>query len=398
MANIAIAVFGTGGDVFPCIAVAQRLQARGHVVSFVTQRWLGLYPRLAGFRVAMVGDGSEKLALSDSQLLTTRFEGMDSWRRSMTQYAFPFLAGHYDDLREIIGKLQPDVVVTTAQAYWGALAASELGINWTSLHLYPQLLGYEARSRSSSVSRFGGRMAKWLNEQERRLTMPQSSQPVLWWGRGHHITLVGHDPIVDQSAHKYGVPVGYPYSDAAYAGNDVDTAVALEFLSASTGAPKVIATLGSFIGFSQEGFWHGMATMAKARGWHLLLLGSNGQDFDAGPNVLGIGHAPLSRLIGNADMMIHHGGIGTMYAALNAGIPAVVVPHAFDQTYNARLAEALGVGLIVDRGDLGGIGNAIDVIHENTEVRTRASELAKQLIPPESAAEKAAMHILNQIQ
>lgn len=43
--------------------------------------------------------------------------------------------------------------------------------------------------------------------------------------------------------------------------------------------------------------------------------------------------------------MIHHGGLGTTFSALRSGAPAVVVPQAFDQAFNARLVESAGAGL-----------------------------------------------------
>lgn len=42
--------------------------------------------------------------------------------------------------------------------------------------------------------------------------------------------------------------------------------------------------------------------------------------------------------------IVHHGGAGTTYAALRAGVPSVAVPFGVDQPYHAERIHALGVG------------------------------------------------------
>ena len=152
MSRIVLTVFGTGGDVLPCIPVALALRSEGHEVTFVTPRWLGLMPRIAGLPTVSVGDGREKLALTDADMYTTRFDGMASWRRCMADYVYPLLSEYYDEFSRQIKRIEPDIVITTALGYWGALAAVELGIPWSSFHLNPQLF---ERSEFSENDRHG---------------------------------------------------------------------------------------------------------------------------------------------------------------------------------------------------------------------------------------------------
>lgn len=53
-----------------------------------------------------------------------------------------------------------------------------------------------------------------------------------------------------------------------------------------------------------------------------------------------VGHAWLLPRVAAA---VHHGGIGTYAAALQAGVPQVVVPHVFDQFTWAKQAERFGL-------------------------------------------------------
>jgi UDP:flavonoid glycosyltransferase YjiC (YdhE family) len=55
--------------------------------------------------------------------------------------------------------------------------------------------------------------------------------------------------------------------------------------------------------------------------------------------------APFRQLLPLCGAVVHHGGIGTTAAALQAGCPQVVLPLAWDQPDNAARVARLGAGL-----------------------------------------------------
>jgi rhamnosyltransferase subunit B len=65
---------------------------------------------------------------------------------------------------------------------------------------------------------------------------------------------------------------------------------------------------------------------------------------DLPPSTLWQDYVPLARLLPHAAALVHHGGIGTTAEALRAGTPQLVVPLAHDQFDNAARVTALGVG------------------------------------------------------
>ncbi len=76
--------------------------------------------------------------------------------------------------------------------------------------------------------------------------------------------------------------------------------------------------------------------------------GLAGLSVDAEPEdgthrLLGIGSAPHDVLFPRCAVVVHHGGAGTTAAAVRAGVPQVVVPHAADQPYWGRRMADLGV-------------------------------------------------------
>jgi sterol 3beta-glucosyltransferase len=57
-----------------------------------------------------------------------------------------------------------------------------------------------------------------------------------------------------------------------------------------------------------------------------------------------INSVPHDWLFPRVHAVVHHGGAGTTAAALQAGVPSIIVPFAVDQPFWAQRIEALGVG------------------------------------------------------
>jgi UDP:flavonoid glycosyltransferase YjiC (YdhE family) len=55
-------------------------------------------------------------------------------------------------------------------------------------------------------------------------------------------------------------------------------------------------------------------------------------------------YLPFSKIMPNAAVVVHQGGIGTTAQALRAGRPMLVVPWSHDQPDNAERVQRLGVG------------------------------------------------------
>jgi UDP:flavonoid glycosyltransferase YjiC (YdhE family) len=71
---------------------------------------------------------------------------------------------------------------------------------------------------------------------------------------------------------------------------------------------------------------------------------------------------PYARDLGRFDAVIHHGGAGVTYAAILCGVPAVVVPHDYDQFDYAARVEFYGCG--VRAGSVRGAGGALRAVLE----------------------------------
>lgn len=65
---------------------------------------------------------------------------------------------------------------------------------------------------------------------------------------------------------------------------------------------------------------------------------------DLPDRILYVPFAPFQTLLKKSLAIVHHGGIGTLAQALNAGIPQLITPYSHDQPDNAERIFQLGVG------------------------------------------------------
>jgi UDP:flavonoid glycosyltransferase YjiC (YdhE family) len=112
------------------------------------------------------------------------------------------------------------------------------------------------------------------------------------------------------------------------------------------GPPPVAFTLGTGMTHA-AGFFRAAVAACDALGARGLLLTKYPHVIPAHlpPRVRHCAFAPFRQLLPLCAAVVHHGGIGTTAAALEAGCPQLVLPLAWDQPDNAARVAGLGVGL-----------------------------------------------------
>ncbi len=65
------------------------------------------------------------------------------------------------------------------------------------------------------------------------------------------------------------------------------------------------------------------------------------------PDIMLLDHIDFAALLPRIDLLVHHGGIGTIAQAIRSGIPQVIVPLAFDMPDNAHRFRQLGLAELV---------------------------------------------------
>jgi UDP:flavonoid glycosyltransferase YjiC (YdhE family) len=119
--------------------------------------------------------------------------------------------------------------------------------------------------------------------------------------------------------------------------------------------PLVSITFGSVVGHLQEsdGVFRTVLEVASQVEARVLLTVGHAVPVETLGPVPGNVHVeqwvPQDEALAHVDLVLCHGGSGTTYGALGAGVPLVICPLFADQHQNADVVEALGAGVTVDR-------------------------------------------------
>jgi UDP:flavonoid glycosyltransferase YjiC (YdhE family) len=175
--------------------------------------------------------------------------------------------------------------------------------------------------------------------------------------------------------------------------------------------PLVYMTFGSVAGGLDTAFSTFQRAIDAVTGLDVRVLVTTGKSFNpkalgpVPPNVTVESWVPQASVFPFASMVLCHGGSGTTYGALAAGLPIVFVPMFADQRTNAQLITVAGAGVVVDVGSKSEPGfraiEAIDVpriraaVHEVLAKSSYA--LAAQVIAEEIASTGSARDCLEEL-
>jgi hypothetical protein len=365
------------------------MQDSGHEVTFVVPRALGLYARSLHLPAFSIGDGREMRVFKDERLYTTRFDGWSSWKQTLERYVAPTLESDLERTRVFFDQWKPDVVVTTGFAVAPRVAALARGCVHMSCTIYPQHLALQRRRHDNFPT---GLMAELRRIVPPDLVARHRLTGLAWGGSGRSMLL--HDRAVLGEDPPGGAVyvAGFPYWDQVPISQG-ELSEAMEWLDLSDD-PLVVVTLGSFIGLRATERWHACLDEVMSVGARALLVGAKTARLSVeryGKNrVLTTAFLPLSQVLKSADAIVHHGGVGTTFAALRTATPSVVTPQAFDQGYCARLVAQSGTG--VDARELG-LRSGLLLVLESSTIQTRARTVRGALVNNSHAAEMAATWI-----
>jgi hypothetical protein len=161
-------------------------------------------------------------------------------------------------------------------------------------------------------------------------------------------------------------------------------------------APLVYVSFGTVLGHMSMAATAYRVALAAVRGLDVRVLLTVGRRFDldqldAVPdNVRVEAWVDQADALGTADVVVCHGGSGTTFGALAAGLPLVVVPMFADQFANGARVAAAGAGLTLggtvrdDRGplrlaDVASLAEAIGSVRSDESYRTAAQGIAVEM-------------------
>jgi UDP:flavonoid glycosyltransferase YjiC (YdhE family) len=380
--RILIGAFGDPGHAFPAIALGRALRARGHDVA--VQTW-------SKWREDVEREGMRFHAAPEYQVFPTR-------ERPLKPYAA--VARAVGETRPLVRELRPHAVVSDILTLAPALAAELERRPWATLvpHLYPPPsagvppYGLGAMPARSPLGRAGWRLfshavniglergRRELNETRRRVGLPPL--PHTHGGVSRQLCLVGTFPQLE-----------YPRPWPAHV--HVTGPLLWEPPAADVESPPGDAPLALVAPSTSQDPSHSLlaASLRALATLPVRVLAAYNrreppQPLDVPANARLVDWFSYSRTMPHADVVVCHGGHGTLARALASGAPVVTVPAAGDMGENGVRAQWAGVGLSLPSRFLTAraLRLVVQRILEEPRFATRAGELASWAAANDGAA------------
>ena len=329
------------GHLHPMVPLARALQAAGHEVEFATDPDLSQYVASLGFTAHPAGLNHADV-LSRYMAINPGLRGIPASERIRYWFGGMFaqirVPPMLDDLRPILKQGRVDLLIHGSMEMAGGIAAEMFGIPHAEHSvgvMRPTELVSLALAELAPIGRAAG-----------------VDNPSLGGSGGElYIALCPpalEDPDIAAVPNVQHLrPIGFDESPGA-------------LLPASVGMlprrPTVYVTLGTVFNEALQIFRTILEGLREADLNIIVTIGKGGEPAALGTlstNVLVERYIPQSLLLPRCDVVIAHGGSGTMLGAVNAGLPQLAIPQAADQFINAAAIVRAGLGLALGPSEFG---------------------------------------------
>ncbi len=300
-------------------------------------------PQECGFDVRPV------LTLAPGHVLRCSRAGRANW------WDYPTLARHVEADLEVFALEKPDLVLgdfrlslSTSCELAGIPLVVTLNAAWTNY--------YAAKVRAPEhfwfTRAFGRRLTTRLLPLAKSTILRLDSRPFRRYRRErgltprHNIWDVWRGDLnllVDTPAFgpTEGLPETFQYIGPIVWEPDLPPPEWLDQLDSKR--PTIYFTMGS-TGYAR--FFDLAVELFRNTNYQLIMTTAGMVQFDGLPgNFFATEYAPGSALAERSDVVVCHGGNGTIYQALGHGVPVIGIPTMHDQEFNLDRVVALGVGI-----------------------------------------------------
>ena len=396
-----LVLWAGGGNVPPQLALARHLTERGHRVRVLAPHVLRPSIEAAGcvfvpFRETPEHDGSSPTAdlLKDWGARTS----MTAAARVRDHLIFGTALAYSRDVAAAIADERPDVVMADYLLLGAYVAAERAGIPLAALvhtvyplpapGVPPYGMGFQpaknvlGRARDVAFAQvfrrfYNARLAD-LNRVRAASELPPVSSTFEQFERADRL-LVLTSPAFD-------FPATALPPNVRYVGPQLDDPAWLAPWepsspdSADGGRPLVLVSLSTTYQGQVDVLRRIVAALADLPVRGLVTLGPalRQQDITLPPNVWAEPYAPHVLVCPHADLVVTHGGHGTVITALNFGVPVVCVPMGRDQADNAARVVWRDAGLRCgSKADVTSLRQVIRRVLEEPGFRAGARRVAE---------------------
>lgn len=388
------------GDTFPFLSIGRRLREKGHEVALAASGYFQEKTEAAGLDFHSTFTREEYLQFVDAQCRWTPKESLEGMFRVMIQ--------QMPRVHEIIEKACRSNTVVVAQGYAiGARIAQEvLDVPTITVHVQPLCFrstidmagvprwipGFVVRFFDRLVDRVvDKRLGPEVNAFRSRFGLPPCRGIIKSWWNSPDRVLGLFPEWLDAPRSDWppnSTAVGFPTSPSDRIEEPEDELATFM----ESGEPPIVFSQSSVT--TDEEYLNASVEATTRLGMRAVLISPYTDDGESNDRVHRTRFVPLRWLLPRAALHVHHGGVGTIAATLEAGIPQLTVPMSNDQPDNVNRLSRLGVSAILTRKRYrpARIVKAIQRLLSSTEVQANCRRYGDRM-KSDDGLEAAAMEI-----
>ena len=366
--RILLLPYGSLGDVLPYLGLGLRLQQRGHDVTLATNGFFAHLVQRAGLDFHEIGSAEDYLRVSS---LVEGTSAIRSTRIFALHMLLPLIRRQFTAIEALAqGRT---LLVSSSMGVGARLAHEALGLPLVTLQLYPRGFWSQYQPPKLGQSPLAGDWVPgWVQSLKYRAIITFFYDRYLLSPINELRAQLGLSPIrtaIEMSFSPQRVVAMFP---DWFAPRQPDWPAQV----VNTGFPLWDLC-------DAKAYFLAAATACQRLGRRGLLCTSLRHQIpdDLPDGVRHLDYAPFSQLLPRCGALISHGGIGTLSAALAAGIPQVVMPMVADQFDNAARLRRLGVGEVLWTKNFRApaVVRVLDRLLSSAQVQERCRELAQRL-------------------
>jgi UDP:flavonoid glycosyltransferase YjiC (YdhE family) len=368
--KIMFASLGAYGHLYPVMPLALASAAAGHeTVIAVGPPFLGRLPlpTIPGYPPELELDW----AIQEAR---RRHPDLHDQEFSMAMFADVAAENVAPTMIKQCEQLRPDLVIYEGMDTGAGVAASVLGIPAAAYAIALASFVYSPLHRST----ISYQRNMWL---QRDRTPPDEATLLA-------AALINPAPPSVRQIDGIAAPT-IPIRSVAY--NESSAAVPA-WLSGPHARPRVYLTLGTVPFGAVDVLSRAIAEIAPLGVEILVTVGPEGEPAAVGDvpdNVHVERFVAQSAVLPSVDLIVHHGGTGTVLAALGVGLPQLLLPQGADQFFNAQILTEAGAAraLANDAQQPGTITEAAQALLGDSPERDAAARLQDEIAAMPSPTE-----------
>jgi MGT family glycosyltransferase len=356
------------GHFHPLVPFAAALEAAGHEVAFAAAASFAPQVEASGFQCFPAGIGREETFDLYPELRT--MDGI-AFREFARAHLFPGLRPErmLPDLLAIGATWRPDLVVRDGSEFAGCVAAESWGIPHASI-------GASFGSAFPYTTRHA--LVPQLDILRARVGLPPDPESTM---RFRYLHLMSTPPALRDPATAYSSTTRFIRRVVFDRSGDETLP---DWVVTLPERPTILATLGTVVNREADIF---RAMLAALQDEPINLILTVGRDVDPeafGPQPANVHierYIPLTLLLPRCDLVVCHGGFGTVMAALELGIPLVTIPVSADQPEIASRCAEVGLGVTIGPSErtLDLIRSAVRTVLADASFRINAERVRDEI-------------------